>query len=187
MKNKKQTNKNLAITKTLITTDSSASTYFKHPVNEKSANTNGENTSEASEKKKQKKKKEDNCNEIANRNSNNENRDNKNKTNVYILGESMVKKLNGYLLIKKIKHKHLVKKRSFSGTKISCMTDHVKPTLQDINLDNIVLHAGRNNLRTENTASQIVKATIGLATSLKNGGNTVTVSGIVPSLDDLNN
>ena len=43
----------------------------------------------------------------------------------------MVKNLNGYLLTGKIKHKHLVKVRLFSGAKISCMTDHVKPTLQD--------------------------------------------------------
>ena len=40
--------------------------------------------------KRQKKKKEDNCNEITNRND-------KNKTNVYVLGDSMVKKLNRYL------------------------------------------------------------------------------------------
>ena len=37
--------------------------------------------------------------------------------NVYILGDSMVKKLNGYLLTRKIRHKHLVKVRSFSGAK----------------------------------------------------------------------
>ena len=79
----------------------------------------------------------------------------------------MVKKLNGYLLTKKIKRKHLVKVRSFSEAKISCMTDHVKPTLQDINPDNIILHAGTNDLRTKNTASQIAKGTIDLATSLK--------------------
>ena len=65
------------------------------------------------------------------------------------------------------------------------MTDHVKPTLRDINPDHIILHAGTNDLRTENTASQIAKATIDLATSLKNDDNTVTVSGIVPRLDDL--
>ena len=98
----------------------------------------------------------------------------------------MVKKLNGYVLARKIKHKHLVKVRSFSGAKVSCMTDRVKPTLRDINPYHIVLHAGTNDLRTENTASQIAKATIDLATSLKNDDNTVTVSGIIPRLDDLN-
>ena len=98
----------------------------------------------------------------------------------------MVRKLNGYLLTRKIKHKHLVKVRSFSGAKISCMTDHVKPTLRDINPDHIIRHAGTNNLKTENRTTQIAKATTDLATSLKNDDNTATVSGIVPSLDDLN-
>ena len=141
--------------------------------------------SEANEKKKQKKKKENNDKETTNRI--NECRNNKSKTNVYILGDSIVNKLNDYLLIRKIKHKHPVKVRSFSGAKISCLMDHVKPTLRDINLDHIILHAGTNDLRTDNTASQIAKATIDLATSLKNDDNTVTVSGIVPRLDDLNN
>ena len=114
---------------------------------------NGKNTSEANEKKKQKKKKEDNHKETTNRN--NENKNNKNKTNVYILGDSVVKKLNGYLLTRKIKYKHLVNVHSFSGAKISFMTDHVKQTFRDINPDHIVLQASTNDLRTENTPSQI--------------------------------
>ena len=44
------------------------------------------------------------------------------------------------------------------------MTDHVKSTLGNINLNYIVLHAGTDDLRTEYTASQIAKATIDLAT-----------------------
>ena len=76
--------------------------------------------------------------------------------------------------------------RSFSGAKNSCMKDHAKPTLRDINPDHIILHAGKNDLRRENTACQIAKATIDLATSLKNDDNTVTVSSIVPKLDDFN-
>ena len=81
----------------------------------------------------------------------------------------------------------LVKVHSFSGAKISCMTDHVKSTLGNVNLNHIVLHAGTDDLRTEYAASQIAKATIDLATWLKNDDNTVTVSGIVPRLDNLNN
>ena len=67
-------------------------------------------------------KKEDNCNEITNKNNNN----NENKDN--FLGDSMVKKLNGYLLTKKIRYKH-----SLPAVKISCITDHVKPTSREIN------------------------------------------------------
>ena len=62
------------------------------------------------------------------------------------------------------------------------MTDHLKPTLREINPDYFVLHAGTNDLRTENTASPIARATTDLATSY---GNTVTVSGVVLRLDDL--
>ena len=82
---------------------------------------------------------------------------------------------------------NIVKARSFSGAKISCMTDHVKPTLWDINPDHIVLHSSTNDLRTENTASQIANATTDLVAALKNDGNSVTVSGIVPKLGNLNN
>ena len=53
--------------------------------------------------------------------------------------------------------------------------------------DEPVLYAVTNDLRTENTANQIAKAKTDLARSLKNNGNTVTVSGIVPRLDGLNN
>ena len=63
----------------------------------------------------------------------------------------------------------------------------VWPNLRDINPDHIVLHSGTNNLRTENTARQIAKATIDLAASLKNYDNAGTVSSIVPRLEKLNN
>ena len=76
-KNKKNANKNLAITKTLSTNDNFTSTCFEHPKNEKYDSKNGKNTSEANEKKKQKKKKEDNHKETTNRN--NENKNNKNE------------------------------------------------------------------------------------------------------------
>ena len=59
----------------------------------------------------------------------------------------MVKKLNGYLLTREIKHKHLVHFRRQKSP------DHVKPTLGDLNPDHIVLHSRTNGLRTENTAS----------------------------------
>ena len=77
--------------------------------------------------------------------------------------------------------------RSFSREKISSITDYVKPTLRDIIPDYIVLHADKNDLKTKNTAIQVAKATIDLPTSLKNDDNTLTVPGIVPRLDDLDN
>ena len=112
--------------------------------------------------------------------------DTKGKSSTFIMGDSMVKKLNGYLLTKKIKHKGIVKVRRFTTAKISCMQDHVKPTIRDINPQQIILHVGTNDLKTERTASQIAKSIIDLSISLKKNGN-IAVSGIVPRLDELNN
>ena len=60
----------------------------------------------------------------------------------------MVKKLNGYLLTKKVRHKCLHKwVRPFTGAKVSRMVDHVKPTIHDDKLDHIILHTRTNDLR----------------------------------------
>ena len=113
--------------------------------------------------------------------------DTKGKQSIFIMGDSMVKKLNGYLLTKKIKHKVIVKVRPFTTAKVSCMKDHVKPTVRDINPQQIILHVGTNNLKTERTASQTAKSMIHLSISLKKNGNMIPASGIVPRLDELNN
>ena len=70
----------------------------------------------------------------------------------------MVKKLNGFLLTTKFKHKCLVKVRPFSSAKVRCMHDHVKPTIRDVNPDHIILHCGTNDLNSERTASQIARS-----------------------------
>ena len=72
--------------------------------------------------------------------------------------------LNGYFLTKKVRHKHLIKLQSFSGTKVSCMVDHVKPTLRDEKPNHIILHIGTNDLCTEKAASQIAKSIMDVTT-----------------------
>ena len=68
---------------------------------------------------------------------------------MFILGDCMGKKLNGFLLTRKPKHKCLVKVRPFSSAKIRCMHDHVKPTIRDVNPDHVILHCGTNDLNSE--------------------------------------
>ena len=97
----------------------------------------------------------------------------------------MIKKLNDYFLTKKVRHKYLIKIRSFSGPKINYMVDHVKPTLRNNKPDHVNLHAGANDLRTQKTTSQIAKSIMDLTTALQNNGNLVIVSGIVPRFDNL--
>ena len=139
-------------------------------------NKDGKENKDVKKKDKESKKKEK---EVKNKaNGNNSPRE---KLTIYILGDSMIKKLNGYFLTKKVRHKYLIK------VKVSCIVDHVKPTLRDDKPDHIILHAGTNDLRTEKTSSQIAKSIIDLTTSLKNSGNSVIVSGIVPRFDNLNN
>ena len=111
----------------------------------------------------------------------------KSRQSVYILGDSMVKKLNGFFLTKNIKHKYLVKVRPFNSAKTRCMHDHAKPTIRDMNPEHIILHVGTNDLNTEKSASHIANAIIELANSLKSETNTIHVSLIVPRNDNLNN
>ena len=111
----------------------------------------------------------------------------KTKKSVFILGDSMVKKVNGFYLTKAFKHKFLVKVRSFSSAKTRCMYDHAKPTIREVNPEHIILHVGTNDLNSEKTASQISNSTIDLANSLKNETNNIHVSLIVPRNDNLNN
>ena len=79
----------------------------------------------------------------------------------------MVKKLNGFLLTRKLNHKCLVKVRLFSSAKVRCMHDYVKPTVRDFIPDHIILHCGNNDLRSKITASQIARSIIELPLSLK--------------------
>ena len=151
-------------------------------------------------RKKKKKKKKDHSEELDNSNIKEHDKGNrhnkidtrhaspsKTKKSVFILGDSMVKKVNGFYLTKDIKHKFLVKVRSFSSAKTRCMYDHAKPTIREVNPEHIILHVGTNDLNSEKTASQISNSIIDLANSLKNETNNIHVSLIVPRNDNLNN
>ena len=92
-------------------------------------------------RKKKKKKKKDHSEELDNSNikehdkSNRRNKIDNDTRNAsfFILGDSMVKKVNGFYLTKDIKHKFLVNVRSFSSAKTRCMYDHAKPTIREVN------------------------------------------------------
>ena len=98
----------------------------------------------------------------------------------------MVKKLNGFLLARKLKYECLFKVPPFSPAKVRCMHDHVKPTVRDFNPDHIILHCRTNDLNSERTSSQIARSIIELALSLKSKDNKISISIIVPRNDNLN-
>ena len=90
---------------------------------------------------------------------------------MFILGDSIVKNVNGYLLTKKLRNKKLNKVRSFNGAKVSCMYDPVKPTIREFNPTHITLHIEANELKSIEAASQISRSVIDFALSLKSETN----------------
>ena len=89
------------------------------------------------------------------------------KETVFILGDSMVKKLNSFFLTRKLNHKCLVKVRPFNLANVRCMYNHAKPTIRDLEPDNIILRCGTNGLSSNRASSQIAREIIDLAFSLK--------------------
>ena len=137
-----------------------------------------------------------NNNNINNENNNKSSYDNKvnsasssptSKETVFILGDSMVKKLNGFLLTQKLNHKCLVKVGPFNSAKVRCMHDHVKPTVRDFDPDHIILHCGTNDLNSDRTSSQIAREIINLAAALKSDKNKISITLLTPRSEKLNN
>ena len=118
-------------------------------------------------------------------NNNNNNDNNNNNKYVFILGDSIVKNLNGFLKTKAINNKCILKVRPFSSAKVRCMYDHLKPKIRYVNTDNIILHVGTNELNSEKTSSQIARSINGVVISLKT--ITIMIYVITPRNDHLNN
>ena len=53
------------------------------------------------------------------------------------------------VLTKNIKHKFLVNVRPFSSAKTRCISDHAKPTIRELNPEDIFLHVGTNDINSE--------------------------------------
>ena len=105
----------------------------------------------------------------------------------YLEIDSILKKLNGFLLTRKLNNKCLVKVRPFSSAKFRCMHDHMKPTVRDFNPDHIILHCGSNDLNSERTASQFARSFTELVLLLKYQDNKISISLTVPRNVNLNN
>ena len=107
-----------------------------------------------------------------------QNRNNKVKL-VVIIGDNMIKHLNGWDMSKKVhKSECKVYVKSFPGAKTSCMKDYVKPSLRSTP-NHFILHVGTNDLNSNQTSEVIAKEIVDLATSLKNNQHDVSVSNII--------
>ena len=112
---------------------------------------------------------------IANNNNSNSKKNNINSSNInsktrktaLIIGDSMVKKINGYLFTSSINHRYIVKVGPSLSAKTIDMVDYTKPTKRDFNPDVYLLHVGTNDLSSNKSPEQIFLDILNLANSLK--------------------
>ena len=102
----------------------------------------------------------------------------------FIIGDSMVKKIGGYLVTSSINHRYIVKLKPFLSAKTIDMVDYIKPTQRDFNPDVYLLHVGTNDLSSNKSPEQISLDILNLANSPKLYNNTVIFSSIVPRDDE---
>ena len=73
----------------------------------------------------------------------------------FILGDNVVKDVDGYLLTRSNNSKFIVERRHFSFAKSIDIGDYTKPTKRDFNTDLYILHVGTNYLSLDETQEVI--------------------------------
>ena len=106
------------------------------------------------------------------------------KETVVIVGDSIIKKIDGYLLTKSINYKFLVKVRPFTTAKTIDLYDHLKPTLRDFNPGLFIIHVGTNDLPLNKTNNERAEEIVNLAESVKKISTNTVISDIVTREDD---
>ena len=76
-----------------------------------------------------------------------------------IVGDSIVKNIEGWRLNKRIKFSVAVK--SIPGATTKGIKHHIKGCLEDNSLDSIILHVGTNNLKNKESAEDIANVSDG--------------------------
>ena len=111
--------------------------------------------------------------------------DKKKNKKIYILGDSMVKHVEGWQLSKSTNQKVCV--RSFTGAKVKCMKDYVKPCIRENDPDHVIMHVGTNKMNSELPPERIAKSVIDVAKNVKTDTRSVRISGIIPRNHNFNN
>ena len=158
--------------------------------NSKENNINSNGGDSSTNNKQKQARNEDNS--ISNNNNNSSSKENninssninsKTRKTAFIIGDSIVKKIDGYLLTSSINHRYIVKVRPFFSAKMIDMVDYIKPTQRDFNPDVYLLHF-RPILSSNKFSEQISLKILNVANSLKLDNNNVIVLSIVPRDDE---
>ena len=100
---------------------------------------------------------------------------------IFIVGNSIVKHLNGYVIGGKTGNCNVYVKPSH-GAKVRCMVDHIKPVMQD-KPDHIIFHVGTNDIPLDKDAGDIAKSIADLAMSAKSSTCDASISNIITRKD----
>ena len=111
-----------------------------------------------------------------------ENRNQKLKKTAVILGDSMVKHINGWEMEKKVNTDCKVFVKSFSGATTQCMVDYMKPSIRT-QPDHFILHVGTNDLTSNSPSDEIARNIINLASEMKSEKSDVSISTIITRAD----
>ena len=106
----------------------------------------------------------------------------KNEKSIFVIGDSMVKHLNGWEMSKKLNANCKVFVKTISGAKTTCTNDYVKPSVRK-SPDHFILHVGTNDLSSNKSSEEIARSITDLATSIKNEKHDVSISNIIIRTD----
>ena len=102
-----------------------------------------------------------------------------------IIGDSMVKHIQGYKMSEATNGQEKIFVRAFHGAKVDDMNSYSVPTTKK-NPRRIVIHCGTNDISSGTAPNEVAEEIVDLATNLKSHENEVFVSGIVARGDRWN-
>ena len=106
------------------------------------------------------------------------------KKNIVILGDSMIKHVNGQDMSKKLKNCKVYVK-SFSVCKVRCMKDYMKPSMRE-KPDHTILHVGTNDFNSDRPSDLIAKSIVDLPITLKSNSKIISICNIIMRSDSFN-
>ena len=106
-----------------------------------------------------------------------------NESTTLLIGDSMIKNIQGTRLGKAVGHRVVVK--SFSGATTKAMKDYLKPNLE-LSPDQVILHVGTNDLKSKEP-QQVAGSVVDLARQIENSSDaTVIIPELVQRRDGFN-
>ena len=123
-------------------------------------------------------------NSVSQKSDNNadENRNKKTKKTAIVLGDSMVKHINGWEIAKRLNADCKVYVKSFPGATTQCMVDYMKPSIRT-QPNHFILHVGTNDLISNSPSEEIARNIVNLTSEMKSENSDVSISTIITRTD----